>query len=269
LKVLTTASISDAQLIVSDTADAQDTNSATKYSVEAGKTLDKAVDVEEFQTLIFNYKLRNQAGKALAVQQAFLKISNKNNEFIAVSKISGKSMTSQISMRDLREHFLAEAGTYNLEIIVGDSFVHNPVQFKIASLNVKYSNETRYEVEPSPFSPKPEIVHMFRPAETRPDASVSFAFTIACLAPILIFLIGLLRVGANAGNFPSGVASMYALAFQGCIGAILALFALYWFKLNMMQTLNYLLLLSVPTLFFGVKTLNAVAAQSAPKPKRE
>jgi len=267
IKVLTTASVIDAQLVISDTPDSQDLSSSTKHSVEQGKSIDRPLDVEDFQTLVFNFKLRNQAGKALTVQQAFLRISNDRHEAIAVSKISGKFSTAQISMKDIRSQFLGESGLYTVELIVGDSFIQNPFQWKIASVNIKFG--ASYEAPEDPFAPRTEIAHLFRLPEVRPPQTVSMAFTIACSAPILVLLIGLLRVGANTGNFPSGTASMYALGFHACIGAILGLFALYWLQLNMMQTLRYLLVLSVPTLFFGVKTLNAVAYSTASKTKKE
>ncbi|KAL6044146.1 Dolichyl-diphosphooligosaccharide--protein glycosyltransferase subunit 2 [Balamuthia mandrillaris] len=73
-------------------------------------------------------------------------------------------------------------------------------------------------------------------------------------------LIGLLFLGANLRNFPSGVSSVYALGFQGCLAALVGLFALYWLYLNMLQTLGYLALLAVPTIFFGNRALAALAA---------
>jgi oligosaccharyltransferase complex subunit delta (ribophorin II) len=75
----------------------------------------------------------------------------------------------------------------------------------------------------------------------------------------------LIRIGANFGNYPSGIAALYALGFQASLGAILALYALYWLQLNMMETLRYLLILLVPTFFFGVKTLNALSASKTKK----
>jgi len=265
VKSLNSMSISDAQLVISDSPDSE---GATKLSVDFGKTLDKPVSVEDHQTVAFNFKIRNQAGKALSVHQSFLRVSNGRSEHIAIASANGKFLSAQFSVNEIRSTFLAEKGTYSLELIVGDSQIQNPAQWNIATLDIKFSNKTRYEAPVDPFAPRNEISHVFRPAESRPDPSVSFAFAAACLAPLLIFLIGAQQAGANSGNFPSGAASMYALAFQGCIGAILGLLALYWLRLNMMQTLPYLFVLALPTLFFGVKTLNALSAAST-KTKKE
>jgi len=56
---------------------------------------------------------------------------------------------------------------------------------------------------------------------------------------------------------------IWAVGFQGCLGAILALFGLYWLSLNMMQTLFYLGVLSVPTVVFAQKSLNHLASQNS------
>ena len=57
-------------------------------------------------------------------------------------------------------------------------------------------------------------------------------------------------MGANFGNFPTGSNFIFAIGFQVCLGSILGLFVFYWLKLNMMQTLGYLAILAIPSLFF-------------------
>jgi len=86
------------------------------------------------------------------------------------------------------------------------------------------------------------------------------AFTGATLIiPFLILIIGLPFVGANFGNFPSGINFIYAIGFQATLGSILSLFVIYWLRLNMIQTLGYLSLLFIPLLFFAHKTLNSLS----------
>lgn len=169
----------------------------------------------------------------------------------------------------MSELFEGESGKYNVQLIVGDSFVQNPQLISLATVDAKFGNKsTRGNVDP--YAPKPEIVHAFRPAEKRPNAPVSFAFTLAVLSPLLIFVGGLLRVGLNFGNYPtSGLYPMYALGFQATFGLILALYAIYWLNLTMVTTLKYLGVLAVPYFFFASKTLNHLAQASAGKAHRD
>jgi len=133
--------------------------------------------------------------------------------------------------------------------------------WKVATLSISLPNST---VSPhvNPYAPRPVIEHNFRKAEKRPPQTISFAFTIAVLSPCFFLFVGLIRVGANIRNFPFGAGFIWAVGFQACLGAILALFAFYWLALNMVQTLFYLGVLSVPTVFFAQKTLNNLAAQN-------
>jgi hypothetical protein len=85
-------------------------------------------------------------------------------------------------------------------------------------------------------------------------------FTGAVLViPFLVLLIGLGQIGANFSNFPSGGNFIWAAGFQACVGVILALFSLYWLWLTMVETLEYLLILGVSTLFFAHKKLNVLS----------
>jgi len=216
-----------------------------------------------------DFKVKSQAsGKPIQVHQVFLKIANAktSQEFFFVAKNSGKQYSVHISFAEIADDFYGQSGDYKLDLIVGDAFIQNPITWKLANLNITYSNESKTALPESPFAPKQEIAHKFKEPEKRPPLTVSFAFTIAVASPFLILFIGLLKVGANLGNFPvSGISFIYAVGFQGCLGAILALFGLFWLRLTMIQTLIYLTLLTPPTLFFAHQALNHLAGLSKPK----
>jgi len=260
IKVVSTISVSDVQVIVADSQDSQDIAEGKKIAAEYPKSIDEVVAVEDYHHVFVNFKVKSQAGKTFQVQQAFVRVFDGQKESIVVAKFTGKQYSAHIVIEDIADDFFGQSGKYELQLIVGDSFVQNPVQWKVASLNVKFG-DSKIEKPVSPFQTKPEIHHAFRAAEKRAEAPVSFAFTIATLAPIGLLLIGLLRVGANFNNFPSsGLGPIYAFGFQGSLGAVLGLYALYWLRLNMMQTLKYLGFLVIPLFYFASKTLNYLAA---------
>jgi len=165
-----------------------------------------------------------------------------------------------VNLKDLASEFYGQSGNFNLDLIVGDTSVLNPTVWNFATIHITFPNNTQVEIPRSPFEPLPPIVHQFRRGDNRPRPSTSFAFTIATLVvPFLVLLIGLIRVGANVSNFPGGANFIYAVGFQGSLAAILGLFAIYWLRLNMIQTLGYFGALSLPALFFAHRNLNALS----------
>jgi len=222
--------------------------------------------LESQQHAFVDFKVKSQAsGKPIQVHQAFVRISNPSNkqqEAVFIAKYTQKQYSVHLVQDDLVEAFAGQSGVYDVDLIVGDSFVHNPFSWKIAKINVKFPADLKVHKSDDPFTTKKDIVHQFRKEEVRPPQSISMAFTGAVLAPSLIFLIGLLAIGANLKNFPSGSNAIFALGFQTVLGAILALYGFYWLKLNMMQTLLYLGALLIPFLFFAHRTLNHLASFS-------
>jgi len=65
------------------------------------------------------------------------------------------------------------------------------------------------------FAPQPEIHHQFRKPEKRPSLFMSQLFTAAVLAPAVILLIGLLRLGANLSGLPTHpIKLLFALGYD-------------------------------------------------------
>jgi len=134
------------------------------------------------------------------------------------------------------------------------------MKWTIGTVTINFPSELKAEVPRNPFEPLPDIKHQFRKPDARPPKTISMAFTVATIAvPLLVLFVGLIRVGANLRNFPTGGNFIYAIGFEACLAAILALFGLYWFYLNMLQTLGYLAILSIPMLFFAHRNLNGLS----------
>jgi len=254
-------SISDATVVISDSADSQDVAEGRKYRPEFPNAVDSKVTAEHFHHLTFTFKLKNQGtGKAVQPHQVFTSIGNSKDEVVYPANYDGKQFLVHFSFEEVA-NVLHKSGDFSLSLTVGDISISTPIQWKVATIHISFPNKTSFDV-PNPFAPKPEIAHMFRLPESRPKKTVSLAFTAAVLSPALFLFIGLIRVGANLSNFPVGSGFIWAVGFQACFGAILALFVLYWLALNMVQTLIYLGVLSVPTILFAQKTLNNLAAQN-------
>jgi len=262
VRVSASSTISDVQLTISDSTDSIDIQEGRKHSVEFGKTLDTLVKAEYFQHIYLDFKVKGPSGKELQVQQAFVRLFNQKlgREYLAIGKSSTKGYTAHLNLREAANEFYGQSGDYQLQVIVGDASVKNPTVWTVGTVHINYPSELRTEVPRSPFAVLPEIQHQFRKPEKRPPTAISSAFTIAVVAvPALVLFIGLIRVGANLNNFPTGANFIWAIGFQACVGGVLLLYTFYWLSLNMIQTLTYLTVLLIPTLFFAHKNLNALS----------
>jgi len=260
LKVLGTVSVSDAQIVVSDTADPADLVDARKYGLEFPKT-SETIEVDGSQHIHLKFKLRSQNSKPLEAHQVFVRLIHVQSgaeSTVAAQSSSSKLYSAHLSLEKLATQLGRQSGAYEIHLIVGDSYLQTPLSWKISTLSLKYKGEAIKKSDP--FAKKPEIVHQFRVPEARPPKTISFAFTLATIAPFLILFLGFPLQGANLKRFPfTGTGFLYNVGFLVCLGATLALYAFYWLSLNMVQTLTYLFGLSIPTLFFANRALNELA----------
>jgi len=261
LKIISVAAVENVKVVVSDGVDESEIAAGKKYNIEYPKTESSTIKFEHFQHIVVNFRVKNTlSGKYIQPHQTFVTILNDNADYIVPATHDGQEYVAVFHGDDLTHTFNGKSGEYSLYLTVGDSFLSNSIHWKLATVSLKLSNET-HPTSQHLFEAKPEIKHQFRVPEDRPSKSTSFIFTIAVLTPFLIFFFGLIRVGANLSDFPMGGGFIWAIGFQVCLGAILGLFALYWLRLNMMQTLSYLGVLAVPTIFFAQKSLNSLASK--------
>lgn len=129
-------------------------------------------------------------------------------------------------------------------------------------------------------SMKKEIIHMFREPDARPPRIVSDVFTCLCIAPLLLLFILWIKIGVNIKNFSFSLSAIgFHLGFGGelypsakikkrfqikivivfCVTAILSLFFIFWLKLNMFETIRYLVLIGFVTFICGHSLLVDVA----------
>ncbi|CAB4024697.1 dolichyl-diphosphooligosaccharide--glycosyltransferase subunit 2-like, partial [Paramuricea clavata] len=118
--------------------------------------------------------------------------------------------------------------------------------------------EDKQQEKGGQFKRKPEIEHMFRQPEKRPPKTVSTAFTILALLPLLILFVAWLKLGVNLSNFQF---SIPAIVFHVGLGGIFLLMYAFWTCLNMFSTLKLLGLVGSVTFLAGNSLLASLAAQ--------
>lgn len=268
VKIIGSVAVTDLQVSVSDSREAREGSS---YKADFPKAIDESIQALGTQYVHVQFRVRNHGAttqRPLTVQQAFVRFLNTKtgNEAVFVATPNdNKVYTATISLEDAaaRAQFAAQSGDYAVSVVVGDAFVQNPVSWTIAkNFNIQFPANSGKAVSPAPhasLAAKPVITHAFKTPEKRPHATVSTFFTALALAPLLILLGGFAAAGANISKFPTDSDFFSAVAFVATIGAILALIVLYWLALNLVQTLGYLAILSLPTIFFGNRALSALA----------
>jgi len=154
---------------------------------------------------------------------------------------------------------LSGAGVYQLSLLVGDALAEQQAAWSLGKLTLNIPAPSTLtgalaELEQL-FSPRPLIAHTFRPAEARSSVLVAGVFSLALLGLFGALLLVLLRSGITLSLPTNPSEFLYALVFQCSIAALLALYALYWLRLNIFQALTGLVVIGTVAAFSGTGAL--------------
>ncbi|OWM81502.1 hypothetical protein CDL15_Pgr007540 [Punica granatum] len=241
----------------------------TQKKLNLGKEDDVSLAANHLQKLRLSFQLSTPHGHAFKPHQAILKLKHEKAEHIFLVGNSGKKFQDFLG---LVEKFFYLSGRYDIQLSIGDAVMENSfcqdlghVELDLPEAPEKAPRPAAQPDDPfSKYGPKAEISHIFRAPEKRPSENLSLAFLALTLLPFLGFLVGLLKLGVNLKNFPSApVPAMFAILFHVGIGSILALYALFWLKLDLFTTLKALGLLGVFVMFVGHRILSHLASTSS------
>ncbi|KAH6811547.1 ribophorin II family protein [Perilla frutescens var. frutescens] len=234
---------------------------------------DVALSANHLQKLRLSFDLTTPSGNAFKPHQAFFKLRHESGvEHIFLVGTSGKKFEIILDFLGLVENFFYLSGRYDIQLTVGDFNMENSflqplgyIELDLPEAPEKAARPPPQPVDPySRYGPTAEISHIFRAPEKRPPKELSLAFLGLVLLPFFGFLAGLIHLRANLKNFPkSTVPSTFASLFHLGIAAVLALYALFWLKLDLFTTLKSLGLLGMFLMFVGHKTLSHLASTSA------
>lgn len=239
------------------------TSNFNKQSVSFPNTLSTVLNADHQQKILLKTLLVDAStDKPITVHQAFVLLVNKDTkeEIIFVAEQdSSKAYKFDLDVGARGADFGHRSGAYILELLVGDASLSNSFRWPVANLELKFNQEPIARSEKNTTRvPRPEIVHQFRQPENRPPRFVSDIFSGLCAAPLLILFILWAKLGVNVSNFSF---SLSAILFHLGFGSILSLFALFWYKLNMFETLRYLAPLAIITFLFGHRLLRSIASR--------
>jgi len=245
--------VKDFKVSVADTKEALGT--ATSTSAEFGKRFSAVVNVNTNQFVKFFFRIVSNDQPFQAKQAAIQLYSSTGVETVIPVTFSVDAFSIVLASKELGKRLGFHSGVYNADLIIGDNSI-TPIKWNFGEIALHFDGET--SVPLSRFEEPQTIAHKFRTPEKRPPQTISDGFTLLILSPVLIFLLGLLKVGINFKRFPTNnvVAFVSTLVFIGCICSVGLLIVNYWIGSTMDVTLKNLALLLIPTVFFGHKTLS-------------
>ncbi|KAL4217563.1 proteasome regulatory particle base subunit [Mactra antiquata] len=259
VKVTAQVSLENVEIGVAD----KDQGSVPKpVRVQYPQKVSTVLEADFHQKVIMKFTVKDKlSGSTLTPHQTFVKLTSveSKQEIIFVAEADSSNVHKfDLNIGGSARDFSYKSGKYNVELIVGDAVIENPISWIVSDVALTFPEQPASQPKSDQYAKKPEIKHLFREPEKRPSKAVSLAFTGLVLVPILILLGCWLKLGVNISNFPF---SLSAIGFHVCLAAIFGLYYCYWTNLNMFETLRYLGLLGIPTFIFGNRLLSGIAAR--------
>eukprot|EP01025_Chloroclados_australasicus_P041076 TRINITY_DN4328_c0_g1_i2.p1 TRINITY_DN4328_c0_g1~~TRINITY_DN4328_c0_g1_i2.p1 ORF type:complete len:651 (+),score=68.24 TRINITY_DN4328_c0_g1_i2:79-2031(+) len=164
------------------------------------------------------------------------------------------------------------SGQFSLHVYIGDQLAENGIGWDMGKIDILYTPEAdgTQPRPPSPslydrrHTPKKEITHVMRPADKRPPAVVSLAFSGIVFVPVvLVLIVGMPVVGVNLRGFPKAASGkMMVFAFHGVLGAMLVFYLYYWlFMYNILKALPLMVGIAVIGAMITSKALTILSEE--------
>jgi oligosaccharyltransferase complex subunit delta (ribophorin II) len=241
-------------------SDAESQTPSKKFTLAGTDKLPGSLVLDHQQKIVFRFDLLDsKTNNVIDVHQCFVKFSDESGAeiiFIAEQDVT-KAYKFEMDVGARANDFGGRSDVYNIDLIVGDKLLANSLVRRIGDITLKFTYDTRKsQDDKGRFKAKSEIHHLFREPEKRPPRFVSDLFTILCLTPILILLSLWLKIGIRLSNFTFSLSS---LGFHSGLAGIFGLFICFWIKLNMFQTIKYLIPLATFTFLSGNRVLRYIA----------
>lgn len=238
------------------------TSPVRKQAVPFQQMLHSPLQADALQKVQLRFVLVDEANdKPLLVHQAFVRLEHKETgeEILYVAETdTSDNYKFEMDVGARSADFGHRSGLYSLELIVGDASLSNSFRWLVTDVQLKFGQQpTAPSANQLTRATQPEIEHLFRVPEPRPARLVSDLFTCLCVAPLLVLVVLWSRLGVNVSNFPC---SASAFGFHAGFGAILTLFGVFFWQLNMFETIRYLVPLGLATFIFGNRLLRSIAA---------
>ncbi|KAH6580953.1 hypothetical protein BASA61_006701 [Batrachochytrium salamandrivorans] len=234
------------------------------FDLKYPETIFDEISVASTDVFSVSFKLHEAASvtKPFAAQQVMLAIdslgSKTSASFLLSSSTAGQySLILDMSAEAVYQKLPKPSGKYTLTLYIADErsvplkYVLGNIDLDVTPHVVKVWNDAG-----DVFSSQPEITHKMRQPEKMPKQTLSYVFTVATLSPWLLLISMWIALGANVSNlFASTSLFVFGTAFLAALASLLGLFYVYWCSLTLFELILYGLVISIPTMLLGHRTL--------------
>eukprot|EP01080_Neovahlkampfia_damariscottae_P006986 gene6986-11152_t len=231
----------------------------SNYRVKYPGKLEQKIKVGIYNSLGVAFHVVGPNSKEFQPHQVFLRLihlkTQRERSFV-IRRVNHEYRIEIEILKAVEKVFGNRRGDYDVEIVVADEVVKNPLLWKVGTVTLDITH--KQSKKDYNYSPKPEITHIFRPAAKRPNVLVSRVVTIAVFVPLLFFVFSLLFAGPNLTGCPSGFGFIQNFILQVCILLMLLVIVAYWVQLSIFQAFGALATLGSIAVLIGTFGLRAV-----------
>jgi hypothetical protein len=223
------------------------------------------------------------SGKSVVPDQASLIVSKKGSDRNIVTFAAARDgrMVGTFSWALWENQFgsISPGESFDMTVAVGNtspelvfkapltSLLYSPGP-KIAPIPGQIPTVTRIKDTLSSLAAMPEIIHQFRPEEKMVAVPVSLGYVAIVLAPTLVSIGYMYKVGANWKALSNASTEVQLLAnlFHMGIASIVIIHLAFWLKYNLLQILPVLVPVEMVTMLVGIKLSSVSSASNGSRP---
>jgi len=193
-----------------------------------------------------------------------------------VKAVWNKNSYEYIAHIDLGDpdHILPYNEQYELEVVVVGPLIEETIKWKFAKFQITFVKPaTKAPTTDGDVNVLPEIRHIFPGEKKKPNPILTVCFNALTILALGGFFIFLKQLNVNLNRFPTKFfAKIWNLLFLVVILCLLGILVAFWVKINLFETLLYLMIAMVPALIIGnwaLSSLSGNGPQSSIREKQE
>jgi len=159
------------------------------------------------------------------------------------------------------DHILPYSAIYDIEVVVAGPLLEENIKWKFAKFNVAFVKQAdKKPPTDADVNILPEIQHIFPGDRRKPNPIVTVCFNALTILALGGFFIFLKQLNVNLNRFPTKFfAKIWNLLFLVMILCLLGILVAFWVKINLFETLLYLMIAMVPALIIGNWALSSLS----------
>ena len=224
----------------------------------------KVLSANQDCSLIARVKISFPGGKKPTImEQVFLRLKNVDlqKSYNAYASKYDSDNNEYFIGFDLDDPVNMESynGVYELSVLMSDPTIANVLKWDFGQIKISFTKPSDPLDEERSLKNKlqPKMEPTFSPEVKREkNLVVGSIFSLLILVLTLLLLIVLVKSDSNVRNFPKdSFAFLMNVLFVGVLGVVAYILFLFWTKCNILQTMFFFVIMSIPVSFIVYKAL--------------